>query len=32
MLYRQILTGNPQLEVDVYHVFLKRGGIAANAN
>ncbi|MGE5158033.1 MAG: hypothetical protein ACM3OF_07775 [Gemmatimonas sp.] len=32
MLYPQILAGNPQLEVNVQHVLLKRGGIAADAN
>jgi hypothetical protein len=32
MLYRQVFTGNPQLEVNVQHVLLKRGGIAADAN
>jgi len=31
-LYRQILTSNPQIEVNVQHVFLQRGGITANAN
>lgn len=32
MFCRQIFTGNPQLEINVQHVLIERGGIAADAD
>jgi hypothetical protein len=32
LLYRHILTGNPKPEINVQHVLIERGGIAADAN
>lgn len=32
MLCRQIFTGDPNFEINVHHVLIERGGIAADAN